>query len=91
MAVIILLGGDIEAEDGFMAPTLESLGIDKLSVDDRLALADAIWETVETRFVAPEWHIEELKRREALHAADPTAGVPWDVAMARLGQRSRVS
>ena len=74
-----------------MAPTLESLGIDKLSADDRLALADAIWDTIEAEFTAPNWHIDELRRREALHAADPTAGIPWSEAMARLELRSCVS
>ncbi|MDB5313640.1 MAG: hypothetical protein JWO38_7842 [Gemmataceae bacterium] len=29
-----------------MTPTLQELGIDRLSAEDRLALAEAIWESV---------------------------------------------
>jgi putative addiction module component (TIGR02574 family) len=29
-----------------MSPTLQELGIDRLSIEDRLLLAEAIWESV---------------------------------------------
>ena len=34
-----------------MAPTLEALGIDRLSIEDRIALAQAIWDSI-----PPEGH-----------------------------------
>ena len=46
--------------------TIESLGIDRLSVRERLDLIEQIWntlpETVELGEV-PDWHLTELARR----------------------------
>jgi len=46
-----------------MPPTLESLGIDKLSVEERLKLIDLIWDSLPQSFEPneiPEWYIAEL-------------------------------
>jgi putative addiction module component (TIGR02574 family) len=63
-----------------MPVTLESLGIDKLSVRERLELIEQIWdslpETVEVDEV-PEWHLAELARRRAEAHARPGEGRPW--------------
>ena len=49
-----------------MAVTIESLGIDRLSVQERLELIEQIWDSlpasVEPQDV-PEWHLAELIRR----------------------------
>lgn len=64
-----------------MPATLQDLGIDQLSVDERIELVQAIWDSI-----TPEPHpplINEAQRREldarlAAHAADPTDVVPLD-------------
>lgn len=64
-----------------MAPTLQSLGIDRMSVEERIALATAIWDSI-----AAEPHSllltaargRELKRRLADHAANPDDVITWE-------------
>lgn len=52
----------------------------KLSVPERIRLAEAIWDSVaeqpEQVELAP-WQAEELDRRFAAYQADPSAGIPW--------------
>jgi putative addiction module component (TIGR02574 family) len=74
-----------------MPPTLEALGIDRLSVEDRIALAQAIWDSVATVSQKPhltEAQRAELERRLAAHRADPDDVIPWeqvrDEALARF-------
>lgn len=74
-----------------MPPTMQSLGIDRLSVEDRLALVQEIWDSIAA---SPEQvpltdpQRQELQRRLDDHAADPSDAVPWetvwDEALARL-------
>jgi putative addiction module component (TIGR02574 family) len=64
-----------------MAPTLQALGIDRMSVEDRIALATAIWESIAAEPHPPlltEAQRLELDRRLADHAANPTDVVPWE-------------
>ena len=64
-----------------MTPTLQALGIDRLSVEDRIALATAIWESIAAEPHPPlltEAQRQELDRRLADHAANPTDVVPWE-------------
>lgn len=70
-----------------MAATLESLGIERLSVRERLELIDQIWdslpESVEPTEL-PEWHLVELARRRAEAEARPGEGRPWREVLASL-------
>jgi putative addiction module component (TIGR02574 family) len=64
-----------------MAPTLQALGIDRMSVEDRIALATAIWDSIVTEPHPPlltEAQRLELERRLADHAANPEDVVPWE-------------
>lgn len=64
-----------------MTPTLESLGIDRLSTEDRISLAQAIWDSIPTRPNPPlltEAQRTELARRVAEHEANPDDVVPWE-------------
>jgi putative addiction module component (TIGR02574 family) len=64
-----------------MVPTLQSLGIDRMSVDDRIALATAIWDSIAAEAHLPlltEAQRLELDRRLADHAANPDEVVPWE-------------
>jgi putative addiction module component (TIGR02574 family) len=63
-----------------MPVTAESLGIDRLSVAERLALIEEIWdglpEQVEPSDL-PEWQREIISRRRADAEARPGIGRPW--------------
>jgi putative addiction module component (TIGR02574 family) len=63
-----------------MPISIRELGLDQLSVDDRLKLAEELWDSiasdVETRAV-PDSHREEIERRLDAHRDDPKAGRPW--------------
>lgn len=75
-----------------MPPTIEELGIDQLTVEDRLALAEAIWESVERdveQTPPTDVQRQELERRLADSIARPDAVVPWDVVKARALARAK--
>lgn len=76
-----------------MTPTLEQLGIDRLSIPQRIALAQEILDSVaaeQSPSDLSEGKREELKRRMADHAANPDDVVPWEQvqadALARFGK-----
>ena len=76
-----------------MAVSAKSLGIDKLDVDDRLALVEEIWQSIVADakgFPLTSEQRQELDRRIAHDDADPSDVVPWDevkaTARARLGR-----
>ena len=75
-----------------MSPTLESLGIDRLSVEDRIALAMAILDSVAPEPQPPvlsEPQREELRRRLADHQANPQDVIPWEQIKAEALARFR--
>ena len=73
-----------------MPPTLQQLGIDTLSPEDRFALAQALWDSVNEYLdgqpISPEIQAE-LERRVALADADPARGLPWEVVRAAAKAR----
>jgi putative addiction module component (TIGR02574 family) len=73
-----------------MPPTLQHLGLDALSVEDRLTLAQALWDSVHDVLaeaeIAPELRAE-LERRVALAHADPSRGTPWDEVLTAARKR----
>lgn len=75
-----------------MPPTLQHLGLDALSVEDRLTLAQALWDSVHDTLnegkIAPELRTE-LERRVALADADPSRGTPWEEVLAAARARHR--
>ena len=77
------IGGEI------MDTTLQQLGIDRLSVAERLELIGRIWDTLpeDAGFEIPDWHLQELERRIAAADANPDAGIPWEEIKERLGGR----
>ena len=66
---------------------IDSLGIDRLSVRDRLDLIEQIWDSlpdqVEPQDV-PDWHVAELAKRRASAAESPGVGKPWREVLERL-------
>jgi putative addiction module component (TIGR02574 family) len=74
-----------------MSVTLESLGIDRMSIKDRIELIDLIWESIPDTFDPEELteeHIELLTERLAEAEANPGVGTPWREVMASLRARS---
>jgi putative addiction module component (TIGR02574 family) len=70
--------------------TLQELGIDRLSIEDRLALAQQIWESAADdldRQPLTGAQREELERRVAAADAQPDEGVPWEVVQAEAQAR----
>jgi putative addiction module component (TIGR02574 family) len=69
-----------------MSVSLQDLGIDRLSREDRLRLLGEIWDSLTpvTQAEIPESHREELDRRLAAADADPAAGRPWEEVRPRL-------
>jgi putative addiction module component (TIGR02574 family) len=75
-----------------MTPTLESLGIDRLSVAERLRLIGEIWDSIAAdveREPLTEAQRQEVDRRLAAHRANPEAAVPWEQAEAEALARLR--
>jgi putative addiction module component (TIGR02574 family) len=75
-----------------MPPTLHELGLDRLSAEDRIALAQALWDSVVLEVEqAPltEAQRKELERRLADSIARPDAVTPWEEVKARALARAR--
>lgn len=72
-----------------MAVSMKSLGIDKLSRDERWKLADEIRESIEAEDENPgpsmltDAQKQELERRIAEDDADPDGGIPWEIVKQR--------
>jgi putative addiction module component (TIGR02574 family) len=69
-----------------MSLTIQELGIDQMTVEDRLRLIGEIWDSLGNHVPVeiPESHREELDRRLAAADADPAAGSPWEEVRSRL-------
>ena len=64
-----------------VAIDLKSLGIDRLSVDDRLALIEEIWESLsasEPAIALTQAQRDELDRRLADQRANPQDVLSWE-------------
>jgi putative addiction module component (TIGR02574 family) len=75
-----------------MPPTLEEFGIERLSREDRLSLAEAIWDGVAREIEQvplTEAQREEPERRLADSIAHPEAVTPWEVVKGRALARVR--
>ena len=73
-----------------MSPTLKALGIDRLSVAERILLVEEIWDTIAEEPQQPpltEAQKQDLERRLAAYKANPKAGSSWEEVKARLRER----
>lgn len=74
-----------------MSPTLISLGIDQLSVAQRIVLVEEIWDSIvvdDTAFPLTEAQTQDLQRRIAEYEANPKAGSSWEAVKTRLKEKS---
>ena len=67
MVQLIQIASRLTEEVTAMASvSIQELGLDRLSLEDRLQIAEAIWDSVVREVESsslPEWHLTELKRR----------------------------
>jgi len=64
-----------------MVPILQSLGIDQMSIPDRIALATAIWDSIAVKSHPPlltESQRLELQKRLTDHLENPQDVIPWE-------------
>jgi putative addiction module component (TIGR02574 family) len=74
-----------------MSLTLKSLGIDQMSVAQRILLVEEIWDSIvleggEVPLTEDQQH--DLERRLAAHDANPGAGSSWEAVKSRLQGRA---
>ena len=75
-----------------MSARLKALGLDRLSVDERIELAEELLESAaaeSARSGLTEAQRRELERRLADHEANPEDVVPWEQVKAEALARSR--
>ena len=72
-----------------MTVSLKSLGIERLSVEERLELVDALWDSIAEATPLTEAQRTELDRRLAAHEASPDDVIPWDQVKASITARLR--
>ncbi len=61
-----------------MSATLKSLGIERLSVEERLALVEELWDSIAGATPVTDAQRTELDRRLAEHKAHPEDVVTWE-------------
>jgi putative addiction module component (TIGR02574 family) len=70
-----------------MSVTLKSLGIDQLSIAQRILLVEEIWDSIAAEAESlplTEPQKQDLQRRVAAYEANPKAGSNWEEVKARL-------
>jgi putative addiction module component (TIGR02574 family) len=70
-----------------MIATMKALGIDQLSVAERIALVQEIWDSIAAEDAAPDLtdaQRQELDRRIARLDADPQNVLTWDEIKAHV-------
>jgi putative addiction module component (TIGR02574 family) len=71
----------VQALEALMSPSIKTLGIDRLTVDERLALVEEIWESIAAETDAlPLTNAQrvELEQRIAEDDAQPEGVIPWE-------------
>jgi len=74
-----------------MPINVEAMGIDRLTVAERLELIEQIWNSLPERVEpgeVPPAHLAELARRRAEAEAQPSLGKPWREVFGRLEHES---
>lgn len=73
-----------------MGALLKSLGIDRLSMEERLTLVEDLWDSIAEESAATtltDAQRAELERRLADHKANPDDVVPWENVKASITAR----
>lgn len=70
-----------------MSASMKELGLDRLSVAERILLAEEIWDSIAPgpeAFTLTETHRQDLDRRLEQYRDSPKSGAPWEEVKARL-------
>ena len=73
-----------------MSATLKALGIDQLSLAERILLVEEIWDSIATEtqdLPLTEAQREDLARRVSAYEANRHAGSSWEQVKARLREQ----
>ena len=70
-----------------MSALLDSLGIERLTVDERLALVEELWDSIAPATPVTDAQRSELDRRLADHKAHPEQVVSWEEVRAAIATR----
>jgi putative addiction module component (TIGR02574 family) len=70
-----------------MNASLKALGIEKLSVEERIALVEELWDSIAEDTPLTEPQRAELDRRLEEHKRDPGDVVSWEVIKASIAAR----
>lgn len=73
-----------------MAVSLKSLGIERLGIEERLALVEELWDSIAADSAAvplTQPQRDELDRRIADHEANPDDVVSWEEVKTKLAER----
>ena len=71
----------------FMSTSLKTLGIERLSVEERIALVEEIWDSIAEATPLTQAQRRELDRRLQDHEANPDDAVSWEVVKASMAAR----
>ena len=70
-----------------MFTTLQSFGLDQLSVAERILLVEELWDSIAAdveQVPLTEAQQEDLQRRMQAYEANPKAGSSWEMVKARV-------
>ena len=68
-----------------MTATMQSLGLDRLSKDERLNLMDQLWESIDAEEDSlSSSHLQDLEERLEKYRDNPLVGSTWEVVMSRM-------
>lgn len=70
-----------------MNASLKALGIEKLSVEERIALVEELWDSISEDTPLTEAQRAELDRRLEEHERNAGDVVPWEVVKATIAAR----
>lgn len=70
-----------------MRVSFKSLGIERLSVEERLALVEELWDSIAEATPLTGAQRAELERRLAEHEANPDEVVSWEEVRASISAR----
>lgn len=70
-----------------MSSSLKTLGIDRLSLEERLALVEELWDSIAAATPLTDAQRAELDRRLADHEAHPDDVVSWEEVKSSIADR----
>ncbi|TAK87929.1 MAG: hypothetical protein EPO20_00350 [Betaproteobacteria bacterium] len=70
-----------------MSASLKSLGIERLSIEERLRLVEELWDSIAEATPLTDAQRAELDRRLAEHEANPDDVVSWENIKASITAR----